>query len=652
MNFNCINLNQPLPRLSLRERVIRMSKVSTEEKLDTGRISAGGREEELEFIINDLNRYRLLFETAQNALMFMTLDGRIFDANASARSIYGYTREELLAINIYDLRENKNTIDYSRVDDELLCKGVMLETVHKRKDGTTFPVETLTRSTELGGKKILMATVKDISERKKQEQEKDELLVQLGYKYNIEKRIAYAARQFLDISHFEDSINFVLEQLGNFTKTDRTFLHMFSESYNNYTSIWCDKKAEAKMKNSGRLLHDKMKWLLESLRHGVPVYFNNIEDMPEEAVEIKKIFLGRSVEAFLMVPIIISNELVGILGAENIKSYTNWTDNDIYIANSIGELVTMTCIRKRVEDRLLERNEELRSTLENLNKAQQQLMQLDKLAGIGQLAAGIAHEINNPLGYIISNNSALKGYMKKIYDILIYYKELVEQLEEHPDPELRKKAAEIRELEHDRKLDFIKDDIMAVMADVEEGLDRISKMVKGLKFVSHRVMDDEFEEYDLNQGIQNTIVVAKNEIKYFAEVKEVLGDIPMISAIGGQINQVLLNMILNSVHAIKEKNPEEIGFINIRTYNDKDNVYCEIEDTGCGITEENMKRLFAPFFTTKPAGLGTGLGLAICYDIIVNTHRGNIKVESNLGVGTKFTLVLPIKPMKTDNTGE
>ncbi|MGE5679096.1 MAG: sensor histidine kinase, partial [Pseudomonadota bacterium] len=189
-----------------------------------------------------------------------------------------------------------------------------------------------------------------------------------------------------------------------------------------------------------------------------------------------------------------------------------------------------------------------------------------------------------------------------------------------------------------------------VMADVEEGLDRISKMVKDLKFVSHRVMDDELEEYDLNQGIQNTIVVAKNEIKYFAEVKEVLGDIPIISAIGGQINQVLLNLIINSAHAIKEKNPEEIGFINIRTYNDKYNVYCEIEDTGCGISEENIDKLFIPFFTTKPAGLGTGLGLPICYDIVVNNHGGNITVESKRGIGTKFTISLPILPIKKDNT--
>ena len=164
----------------------------------------------------------------------------------------------------------------------------------------------------------------------------------------------------------------------------------------------------------------------------------------------------------------------------------------------------------------------------------------------------------------------------------------------------------------------------------------------GLRLFSRVDQQNEFDECDLNEGINNTLTVAQNEIRYYAVVEKDLGDIPMIHANGGQINQVLLNLIVNAVHAIKSKDSGEMGKIKISTGYDDKFVYCCIEDNGEGIAEENMHKIFDPFYTTKSVGQGVGLGLSISYDIITNKHGGELLVRSTKGVGSVFTIKLPI----------
>jgi signal transduction histidine kinase len=298
--------------------------------------------------------------------------------------------------------------------------------------------------------------------------------------------------------------------------------------------------------------------------------------------------------------------------------------------------------RKRMERELMDTNHELRRALEELKRTQEQLVQSEKLAGIGQLAAGVAHEINNPLGYVTSNVDTSKKYVDRLSGVYSQIRELTGREPELNGKMLRQCVRRISDILTDNKLDYIMKELNEIYEDIDDGLRRISKIVTGLKTFARVEQGEGIEEYDLNAGIQNTLLVAHNELKHHAEVTELLGDIPLLPARGGQINQVLLNLLLNSVHAIRSKGPAQTGRIRIRTYLKDDYVFGEIEDNGTGIPQENIDRIFQPFFTTKPVGEGTGLGLSIAYDIIVNKHRGDLRVESVPGEGTKFIFRLPV----------
>jgi signal transduction histidine kinase len=235
-----------------------------------------------------------------------------------------------------------------------------------------------------------------------------------------------------------------------------------------------------------------------------------------------------------------------------------------------------------------------------------------------------------------------KKYIDRLSGICSQVRELTGREPELNEEMLRDCVRRFSGIINDNKLDYIIKELNEIHDDIDDGLRRISKIVTGLKTFARVEQEDGIEKYDLNAGIRNTLLVAHNELKHLAEVTEILGDIPHIPVRGGQINQVLLNLLLNSVNAIRSKYPAHTGLITVKTYCDNESVYCEIEDNGTGIAQENISKIFQPFFTTKPVGQGTGLGLSIAYDIIVNKHRGDLSFESTPGQGTKFILRLPI----------
>jgi PAS domain S-box-containing protein len=319
------------------------------------------------------------------------------------------------------------------------------------------------------------------------------------------------------------------------------------------------------------------------------------------------------------------------------------------IRNSEGKIYNYLFIQqditeeKKIKETLQCQNLQIKEALNRLEQAQLQLVQQEKLAGIGQLAAGVAHEINNPLGFVFSNFDMLKKYMKRLLGILNAYRALKGGVEGNLENlQIIERLQQIFEKEKEQKLDFLLEDLEGIIEESGDGLNRIADIVKALRLFA-RADKNELEEYDLNQGIKNTLVMARNEIKYVAAVQEELQALPLIPAMAGQINQVLLNLIVNAVHAIKEKGIGALGNITVKSYQDGPSVCCVIQDDGIGMTEETINKIFMPFFTTKPTGQGTGLGLSISYDIIVNKHYGEISVTSEKGVGTTFMLKLPLE---------
>jgi len=284
----------------------------------------------------------------------------------------------------------------------------------------------------------------------------------------------------------------------------------------------------------------------------------------------------------------------------------------------------------------------LLEVLEKLKKTQNQLIHQEKLAGIGQMAAGVAHEINNPLGYVSSNIQTAQQYSSQLKEARRFVLDYLLSLPPAAIDEHSEIIALIREQEEKFQVQFITEDMEEIFTDLEDGLKRISEIVLSLKMYSRADNTKGWNEYDLNAGIKNSLLVTRNELKHTAHVVEKLADIPLIHAKGAQINQVLLNLILNAIQAIKAKNGDGLGVLTVSTELAGDFVICRIEDDGCGIAESDIGNIFIPFFTTKPFGQGTGLGLSIAYDIIVNEHGGELMVESDQGVGTTLILKLPV----------
>lgn len=298
-----------------------------------------------------------------------------------------------------------------------------------------------------------------------------------------------------------------------------------------------------------------------------------------------------------------------------------------------------------------EQNTELEDLNLQLKNSQMMIIQQEQLAGIGHLAAGVAHEINNPLGYIISNVNMLQNYANKISAWHETANQLIFTLQEDSQlGDLAKDYGRGRELaqqymasKKEMDVDFVLEDLSELLEDTLHGLERVSKIVKGMRQFSRIDVAQEFESYNLNGGIENTLMVAQNEVKYAAHVALNLGKVPEIPAVGSEINQTLLNLVINAVAAVKEKHFPELGKINIETYLENNYVCCVVKDNGMGIEEKNIKDIFKPFFTTKPVGEGTGLGLSISHDIIVNKHKGILDVQSEVGFGTTMIIKLPIE---------
>jgi two-component system, NtrC family, sensor kinase len=278
---------------------------------------------------------------------------------------------------------------------------------------------------------------------------------------------------------------------------------------------------------------------------------------------------------------------------------------------------------------------ELEKAYSDLKTTQAKVVQQEKMASIGQLAAGVAHEINNPMGFISSNLGTLTKYVDRLSEFILAQSEALEML---PDMNMVESLKARRKA---LKLDYILEDSKDLITESLEGAERVRTIVKNLKSFA-RVDEAERKKSDINECLTSTINIAWNELKYKASLVKELGDIPLIRCYPQQINQVFMNLLVNAAQAIDKQ-----GEITVKTWHVDSSIYASVTDTGCGMTPAVMNRIFEPFYTTKDVGKGTGLGLSIIYDIIKN-HNGEISVESEPGQGTTFTVRLPVTEGEQD----
>ena len=272
------------------------------------------------------------------------------------------------------------------------------------------------------------------------------------------------------------------------------------------------------------------------------------------------------------------------------------------------------------------------------------LAQTEKLKSIGQLAAGIAHEINTPTQYVGDNTRFLQDAFQDIVQILIQYDRLLQAVKS--DGVTADLIGEVEQDMAEADIEFLLEEIPTAIQQTLEGVNRIGKIVRAMKEFSHPGQDEK-KPIDINKAIESTITVARNEWKYVADmVTDFDPSLPLVSCLPGELNQVILNLIVNATHAladVKESQSEQKGFIKVSTCQKENFVEIQISDSGPGIPEDIRHRIFDPFFTTKELGKGTGQGLAIAHSVIVEKHGGSIHLETQEGTGTTFSICLPIK---------
>ena len=351
-------------------------------------------------------------------------------------------------------------------------------------------------------------------------------------------------------------------------------------------------------------------------------------------------FLSNLISGILIKPINILIKSLGDFAKGNFShrlEETNYLEINrlIHSYNDMAE--SLEKLYQSLEQQVKDRTKELEVAYSELKSTQAMMVHSEKMKSLGELVAGITHEINNPVNFIYGNLIHLKNYTADLLSIIEQYGEFEGDLsEEHKQ--------KIQEIKDDIDLEFLKDDLPELIRSCQEGTERTKNIVLDLKNFS-RLEEAVINNVDLPREIDTTLNILHNKIKNKITVhKEYQENLPHVEGFGGQLNQVFMNILDNAAFAIKEK-----GDIWIRLNSDENNAIIEFEDNGCGMDEKTVKKVFDPFFTTKEVGQGTGLGMAISYKVIKN-HNGSINIESKQGEGTKFTIILPLKMKSQQNT--
>lgn len=342
-----------------------------------------------------------------------------------------------------------------------------------------------------------------------------------------------------------------------------------------------------------------------------------------------------ALQRLICVPVIEEGLVRVILGVGNKE--TDYAEDDVKIVQLIGNDLWRIVRRQRTEDELKQNLEQQRILNKKLEEAQSHLLQSEKMAALGQLAAGVAHELNNPLGFVNSNLGMLESYLSDIFTINAAYEDAGNSTGDC-GPAIER----FNQLKQEKDYDYIKKDVFQLMVESKDGLSRMRKIIQDLKSFS-RVGEEGWQWANLHEGLDSTLNIVWNELKYKCKVDKEYGELPEVYCMPPQLNQVFMNLLINAGQAIAEK-----GVITIRTGVLDKEVWVEVEDTGKGIPPDQLSRIFEPFFTTKPVGVGTGLGLSLSYSI-VQKHHGRIEVKSTQGKGTTMRVWLPVKP---DDVGE
>lgn len=572
--------------------------------------------------------------------------------------IVGYTLEDLSPVSIDTWMSLVHPDDLK--DSEKLLERHFAGETHfyncecrmKHKDGQWVWVHDrgkVTKWTDDEKPLWIYGTHQEITARKLAESEMLRAVV-------LQRLVAEIAMHFVNFNpaNTDAEIELSMGRIGKFMGLDRACVFMFSEQLRitSNTHEWCGFGVEPEIDKLQNLPTDMLPLWMERMKRFDTIDIDRVADLGPEASVERALLTAQGIQSVMVIPLAWRGRLEGFIGFDAVNELHAWTQTEQAALEFLGTILINAMKRRDMDQALRESHESLvtlNRTLEarveertgELKNTQSQLVMKEKLASVGQLAAGIAHELNNPIGFVWNNFTALKEDVEIFAELLVEYRALAGKVGQPQSPELTGEAARLAEKVENLKLDFILDDLQQLFTDSEDGFRRAVAIIESVRDFSRSEDAGAKVAYDLNEGIRGTLVISRNEYKYHADVDVEYGDIPSVRCGPNEINQVLLNIIMNAAQAIAEQERQEKGTIRILTYEEVDAVCCDISDDGPGIDEERQGRIFDPFYTTKEPGKGTGLGLSISYDIIVKKHNGDLLVTSEPGKGATFTIRLP-----------